>query len=696
MSDFSMEEARKQIDEIKAELETTYVDYCERDEDEDADTILKQDFRTCVVVDNLPVVDEAKYPKLLGVLKKIYSQIGELDPDYGYTMPMAGGKTLGFAFLDFNTTEEAKKAVQNTNGWKLDKKHIFRVNLYDDLQKFEELPEVYKEPEQKDFQALDDPFSWLSDPESRDQYVLRFDMDTEIFWTKADATSQLDYGGEREKDMGKTWCELYVQWSTQGSYLATYHRQGIALWGASDWKKLGRFAHNSVKHIEFSPKENYMATYNDQEGDKAWIIWNLANGKPMRAFPRLTIDTEEGSPPVTSMFKWSADDKYIARLGKDVITIYETPSMQLLEKRSLKAPAVRDFQWSPACDDSGPKLVYWAPERGNAPACVSLLELPSRNVLRTKNLVNVNNCKLHWHPDGKYLCVKVVRHTKSKKTMYTNFEIFRACEKQVAVEGLEMKETVVAFAWEPKGDRFGIIHGDGNLKLNVSFYTMAGGKGRDELELIRKLEGKPVNNLFWSPQGNHLVIAGLGDNFTGNVEFWNVDEDHMYAEKEHFKCNEIQWDPSGRMVTTITGQPLEGAYYKYTMDNGFTVWSFQGKRLMQEKKEKFYQFSWRPRPVSGLSVKEQKKIVKNLKKYQEKYQEYDQKKKRAAHEERLNEQRSIRKAFKDAVAAAKVHWEQNYLPIITDLQGGPDDPSKYRVTEQTVETVISAEEEIMK
>ena len=75
--------------------------------------------------------------------------------------------------------------------------------------------------------------------------------------------------------MGKTWCELYVQWSTQGSYLATYHRQGIALWGSKDWKKLGRFAHNSVKHIEFSPQEKYMATYNDQEGDKAWVIWNM-------------------------------------------------------------------------------------------------------------------------------------------------------------------------------------------------------------------------------------------------------------------------------------------------------------------------------------------------------------------------------------------------------------------------------------
>lgn len=39
-----------------------------------------------------------------------------------------------------------------------------------------------------------------------------------------------------------------------------------------------------------------------------------------------------------SLFRWSADGKYLARKGKDLISIYELPSMRLLDKKSLKVP----------------------------------------------------------------------------------------------------------------------------------------------------------------------------------------------------------------------------------------------------------------------------------------------------------------------------------------------------------------------
>jgi hypothetical protein len=32
---------------------------------------MEQDFKTCIIVDNLPVVPEAKYSKLLGVIKRL-------------------------------------------------------------------------------------------------------------------------------------------------------------------------------------------------------------------------------------------------------------------------------------------------------------------------------------------------------------------------------------------------------------------------------------------------------------------------------------------------------------------------------------------------------------------------------------------------------------------------------------------------
>lgn len=41
-------------------------------------------------------------------------------------------------------------------------------------------------------------------------------------------------------------------------------------------------------------------------------------------------------------------------------------------------------------------LAYWAPEQANAPARVSVVEIPSRKELRQKNLVMVSECRLHW------------------------------------------------------------------------------------------------------------------------------------------------------------------------------------------------------------------------------------------------------------------------------------------------------------
>ena len=53
--------------------------------------------------------------------------------------------------------------------------------------------------------------------------------------------------------------------------------------------------------------------------------------------------------------------------------------------------------------------------------------------------------------------VKATRTSKTGKTQYTNFEIFRARESAVPVDSLEQSERVVAFAFEPNGDRFAVV-----------------------------------------------------------------------------------------------------------------------------------------------------------------------------------------------------------------------------------------------
>ena len=103
------------------------------------------------------------------------------------------------------------------------------------------------------------------------------------------------------------------------------------------------------------------------------------------------------------VFKWSFDDKYFARMSEGALSIYETSTFRLLDNKSIKVAGMRDFTWSP----SENILAYWVAEDKDVPARVTLLEIPSRNEVRVKNLFNVADCKMHWQKTGDYLCVKV-------------------------------------------------------------------------------------------------------------------------------------------------------------------------------------------------------------------------------------------------------------------------------------------------
>ena len=53
-------------------------------------------------------------------------------------------------------------------------------------------------------------------------------------------------------------------------------------------------------------------------------------------------------------------------------------------------------------------FIFWqVAEDKDVPARVTLLEIPSKNEVRVKNLFNVADCKMHWQKTGDYLCVKV-------------------------------------------------------------------------------------------------------------------------------------------------------------------------------------------------------------------------------------------------------------------------------------------------
>ncbi|CCX33645.1 Similar to Eukaryotic translation initiation factor 3 subunit B; acc. no. A7EHM8 [Pyronema omphalodes CBS 100304] len=708
---------------------------------EQFDVRLDEGLDTFVVVDGCPCVPEDSKSKLIKFLCKKLSEAGPVKPDSVY-MPIdeKTKQTSGFAFVEFDTPEQALKACKTLDGMALDKKHSISINKLTDIEHYGRegrVKEEFVEPHVEPYVEQEHLRSWLGEPNARDQMIMFRGDSVGVFQNrKKDAPEMMVDRAH--------WTESFVQWSPQGTYLTSIHAQGVQLWGGASWKRIRRFAHPFVNLVDYSPCENYLVTWSNKpitvpenpppgypltadEDGKQFIIWDIKTGAVVRSFAAIesTDPAAEKTRKKISWpaFKWSADDKYVARLVPgQAIQIYQTPDMTLIGKKSVKIEGVVDFEWQPAIPSSGkgkPQseqlLCYWTPEMNNQTARAGLMSIPSKEIVRTRNLVNVSDCKLHWQSEGKYLCVKVDRHTKTKKSNYTSLEFFRVTEKNIPVEIVELKQVVVNFAWEPQGNRFVFITTDEAVagaavapKTNIHFYAPEKLKnGVGEWMCAKVVEKKNSNAIYWAPKGRFVILATVHSQISHELDFWDVDfegekqkQDKVPANKElacnimlmntaeHFGVTDVEWDPTGRYVAT------SASAWKHTMENGYHLYDFKGALLREEPIERFNQFLWRPRPPTLLSKEEQKNIRKNLKEYSRVFDEEDEFEALTANKEvvearkrLLNEWLAWReRSIKDLEAERQ---EVGWTPV--KLAGDDEDA----VIEEIVEEVIAENEEVI-
>ncbi|KAJ1653180.1 Translation initiation factor 3 subunit b [Dispira simplex] len=652
-----------------------------------------ESFDNMIVVDHLPIVDSSKEEKLLKIVKKIFAPAGPIK-DENVFMPKQEdastgvSKSQGYMFIEFDTVEQAATAIRQLNGFKMDKTHILSVHKFTDVERYATMDDEYREPVMAPYEEREHLRSWLLDPKARDQFATMRGDEVSIYWNNKNGKPDLVVNRNK-------WTEKYLQWSPKGTFLTTFHRPGLVLWGGDSWGKIVRFVHPGVKFADYSPGEKYVVTFSPEPIDPEAVsmtspqdnpfgpedegnhvaIWEIHTGSLLRTFPVPQLADVKPEDPLPALkdiwphFKWSSDDRYFARVvpGK-MLSIYEAPSMGLLDRKSIKVDGIVDFSWSPtsgkpgkpAATGQGSKnvdhvLAYWTPEMGNQPARVTLLNLPNKEIIRTKNLFNINECQLYWHPNGDYLAVKVERFSKSKKSTFSNVELFYLRDKSVPVETIELKDNILTFAWEPKGNkpRFVTIstvdptlvqYNNSGMIMNtlrcntISIYEpekVTGVKAKvmqstlGNFQCVFQLEKKASNTVQWSPQGRYLVLAVLRSTSVWDIEFWDTDYPtdtksgsttsvpQLLASPEHYGATEIEWDPTGRYVASYASA------WRHSMENGFCVWDTRGSLLGKHTQEKFKQFLWRPRPPTLLTSAQRKQVAKNLGQYSKEFEEED-------------------------------------------------------------------------
>uniref|UniRef100_A0AAZ3SC57 Eukaryotic translation initiation factor 3 subunit B n=1 Tax=Oncorhynchus tshawytscha TaxID=74940 RepID=A0AAZ3SC57_ONCTS len=519
-----------------------------------------------VVVDNVPQVGPERLEKLKNVIHKIFSKFGKITNEFYPTVDGPEGLTKGYIFLEYGAPTQALEAVKNADGYKLDKQHTFRVNVFTDFDKYMSISDEWETPEKQPFKDFGNMRHWMEDPDCRDQYSVIYESGERTAIFNNDAKDPI-VSEERAR-----WTETYVRWSPKGTYLATFHQRGIALWGGEKFKQIQRFSHQGVSLIDFSPCERYVVTFSPlmdtKEDPQAIIIWDILTGQKKRGFHCESLTTH------LSVFM--------------------------------------DFSWSPGDNI----IAFWVPEDKDIPARVTLMQLPSRQEIRVRNLFNVVDCKLHWQRQGDYLCVKVDRTPKGTQGVVTNFEIFRMREKQ-----------------------FAVLHGE-SPRINASFYHV---KNNGKIELIKMFDKQQANSIFWSPQDSSCMNGALAFVDTSDCTMMNM--------VEHYMASDVEWDPTGRYLVTSVS----------CLDNAYWLWTFQGRLLQKNNKDRFCQLLWRPRPATLLTQDSIKVIKKDLKKYSKIFEQKD----------RLSQSKASRELVdKRRKAALQQHHEQKTARL--QLRGGVD------------------------
>lgn len=184
-----------------------------------------------VVVDNLPEVEPEKYAKLCDKVFPRFEDAGEVarDPNDGkpriYMAKGPDGHTLGYAFVEYVSPEDAYNAVRALHGFALSKKHVFWVDTAGALERLQDVPDEFVPPSDLTVASRGhaDYKSWLLDARGRDMYMIRHDKETSIYWNDHIVKPSLVRSRDFLSDVDRSFAATVMDILTSDRSIAIIH-----------------------------------------------------------------------------------------------------------------------------------------------------------------------------------------------------------------------------------------------------------------------------------------------------------------------------------------------------------------------------------------------------------------------------------------------------------------------------------------
>jgi translation initiation factor 3 subunit B len=606
----------------------------------------------CVLIYGIPIVGPERIEKLKTVLAKLFSFV---HPPVSTFIPTDDdGKTKGYCFIEYDTPAQTNAAAKVLDGSALDKNHTFSAYVLSAMRDLKEPEANWTPPAKNSYVDAGDLWWWTQNPKCMDQFAIQVEtgpgnVNLGVFWN---AKGQDPYIVSEDANR-LNWSEFIFKWSPSGTYLASFHSQGVALWGGEKFVKIQKIQHPGVSYVEFSPNETYIVTYaQDDYGrfDNTLRVFDVFTGEQKKSF-QPSGPTGSGRICDWPFLKWSHDEKYFAfnRAKGDSVNVYNAETFTL--ENQIELAGLITFEWNPTKN----VIAYYCEERheANAPAEVGLIEYPSKQRIRAQRIFSVSSAMLYWQKSGEYLAAQTERYSSRKikdnevklSGPTSHLEIFDCTAKEVSVQTIQLPEPFINFGFEPKGDKFCVLVGSGN-KVTPLIYKIDSGKPAPIL--VSKLDsGVQLSVVKWAPQGGWLVVYSENSP-AGQAHFIDASGTEVSRTRivEHPSMNYGEWDPTGRYF--ITASAGHGRY-----DTGYRIHTFMGREIYKKSLEGLTRFKWRPRPKIVIPDQKVKEIKRNLKNLSRKFEEEDRKEQDKASKELIEKRRAFMSEFNSLRQKAK-------------------------------------------
>jgi len=179
----------------------------------------------------------------------------------------------------------------------------------------------------------------------------------------------------------------------------------------------------------------------------------------------------------------------------------------------------------------------------------------------------------------------------------------------------------------------------------------------------------------------------------GVLEFVDTtDMTVMSPPQEHFMCTDVEWDPTGRYVTTAV------SWWGHKMDNGFWLWNFQGRQISKNPMDGFCALLWRPRPKTLLPDKKQKEIRRNMKEHSRTFEMQDIRSKSKASKDVLDKRKKMMddyNLFRQQVDKVLSQQKSARLKLRNDIDTDELDSHTDNFEEEVIEFLVKVDETII-